>query len=85
MKKATTVGELREHLKVFPDDWQVIFGCEELEFYRTKARGEKLVAIEFNHAVYADKGRIIVEELGQGRGACNGAPRAYYSEVACAF
>ena len=59
--KTTTVGELREALKVFPDDWQVIFGCEELEFYRTKARGEKLVQIEFNQIVYSVGDKIIVE------------------------
>lgn len=59
--KTTTVGELREALKIFPDDWQVIFGCEELEFCRTKKRGEKLVQIEFNQTVYSVGGKIIVE------------------------
>jgi len=58
----TTVGDLRRALEVFPDDWQVIFGCQELEFYRTKTRGEKLVQIEFNQTVYTnDEGRIVVE------------------------
>jgi hypothetical protein len=56
-----TVGELQEALKVFPSDWKVIFGCEELEFYRTKARGEKLVQIEFNKSVYVEDGKIVVE------------------------
>ena len=59
--KITTVGELRAALKPFPDDWQVIFGCEELEFHRTKARGEKLVQIEFNRIIYAEGDEIIVE------------------------
>jgi hypothetical protein len=59
--KKITVGELREALKIFPDDWQVIFGCAELEFYRTKARGEKLVQIEFSQTVYATGNSIIVE------------------------
>lgn len=43
-----TVGDLRRHLAVFPDDWELTFGSGNLEFYRTKARGEKLVQIEFN-------------------------------------
>jgi predicted secreted protein len=46
--ETTTVGELRQALKNYPDNWQVIFGCEELEFYRVKRRGEGLVQIEFN-------------------------------------
>lgn len=58
----TTVGELREALKYYADDWQVIFGCKELEFYRTKQRGEKLVQIEFNQTVSADSnGHIHVD------------------------
>ena len=41
---------------------QVIFGCEELEFYRTKKRGEKLVQIEFNQSVGAtEDGKIHVD------------------------
>ena len=59
--KTTTVGELREALRIFPDDWQVIFGCEELEFYRTKKRGDKLVQIEFRQTVSSDGKRIIVD------------------------
>jgi hypothetical protein len=60
--KKTTVGELREALRLFPDDAQVIFGCEELEFYRTKSRGEKLVQIEFSQTVYvSDDGKIHVD------------------------
>ncbi len=43
-----TVGELRRALEPFPDDWELTFGSGNLEFYRTKARGEKLVQIEFN-------------------------------------
>jgi hypothetical protein len=43
-----TVGELRRHLNVFPDDWELFFGDGNLQFYRTKARGDKLVQIEFN-------------------------------------
>lgn len=44
-----TVGELKRHLEVFGDDWVVDFSG--LEFYRTKARGEKLVQIEFSEMV----------------------------------
>ncbi len=43
-----TLGELRRHLELFPDDCEVMFGTGNLEFYRTKSRGEKLVQIEFN-------------------------------------
>ena len=42
------LGTLREHLKLFSDDHEVIFGNGNLEFYRTKLRGEKLVQIEFS-------------------------------------
>ena len=60
--KITTVGELREALKGYPDDWQVIFGCEELEFYRAKTRGPTLVQIEFNQSVSATSdGKIHVD------------------------
>lgn len=56
-----TVGELKSHFEGIPNDWQVIFGCEELEFYRVKQRGERLVQIEFNQTVYTSDGKIIVE------------------------
>jgi hypothetical protein len=60
--KKTTVKDLRDALDVYPDDWQVIFGCEELEFYRVKKRGDKLVQIEFNQTVSATSdGKIHVE------------------------
>jgi hypothetical protein len=52
MLKTFTVGDLRRHLEVFADDWELQFGPSftdgALTFYRTKARGEKLVQIEFN-------------------------------------
>ena len=35
-----TVGELKEHLKVFGDDYEIFMGG--LIFSRTKKRGEKL-------------------------------------------
>ena len=43
-----TVEELRMHLQVFPDEWDLFFGNGNLHFYRTKARGEQLVQIEFD-------------------------------------
>jgi hypothetical protein len=46
--KRITVGDLREHLELLPDDFELIFGDEDLSFYRTKRRGPKLVQIEFN-------------------------------------
>ncbi len=42
------LGRLREHLKLFPDNYEVMFGNGNLEFYRTKLRGENLVQIEFS-------------------------------------
>lgn len=44
-----TVGELKRHLEVFGDDWIVDFSG--LEFYRTKARGDNTVQIEFSEQV----------------------------------
>lgn len=47
-----TVGELKEHLRLFPDDMEITFGCTTeavpLIFYRTKMRGDNLVQIELN-------------------------------------
>jgi hypothetical protein len=58
----TTVGQLRRALESYPDDFQVIFGCEELEFLRTKKRGDKLVQIDFSQTVAAnDDGTITVD------------------------
>jgi hypothetical protein len=42
------LGALRRHLDGLSDDFDVIFGQGNLEFYRTKLRGEKLVQIEFS-------------------------------------
>lgn len=47
-KDIFTVGDLRKHLKIYSDDYELIFGDSDLTFYRTKTRGEKLVQIEFN-------------------------------------
>ena len=55
-----TIAELKEHLKGFPDDYDVSFSG--LTFYRTKIRGPKLVQIEFNETVYRDENnRVVVE------------------------
>ncbi len=43
-----TLGNLRAHLESFADDYEVIFGGGNLEFFRTKQRGPKLVQIEFS-------------------------------------
>ena len=57
-----TVGDLREALKDYPDDWEIIFGCKELEFFRAKKRGVKLVQIEFSQVVGAtDDGNVFIE------------------------
>ena len=50
-----TIGELIDHLKVFDKDSELIFGSDELTFYRTKGRGEKLVQIEFNETILDGK------------------------------
>lgn len=57
-----TVGELIDHLKIFPRNFNIDF-CG-LEFYRLKQRGKKSVQMEFNQPVYLDKqGRVVVENL----------------------
>lgn len=47
-----TLGTLRKHLELFPDDYEVSFSG--LKFYRTKLRGTNLVQIEFEEIVYLD-------------------------------
>lgn len=55
-----TVGELIDHLQIFPRDFNIDF-CG-LEFYRLKQRGLKSVQMEFNQPVYLDeKGSVVVE------------------------
>jgi hypothetical protein len=49
-----TVGELRDELEDWPESFEIIFGCEELEFYRFKKRGADTVQLEFNQTVYKD-------------------------------
>jgi hypothetical protein len=49
-----TIGELKERLKNWPDDDTIIFGCEELEFYRLKRRGDYLVQLEFSQNIWKD-------------------------------
>ena len=57
-----TVGELKQHLSAFPDNWRLSFSG--LEFYRLKARDVDLVAVEFNEPVYLDDdGNVRVENL----------------------
>lgn len=54
-----TLGTLRKHLELFPDDFAVSFSG--LQFYRTKLRGANLVQIEFDEIVYLDTdGKVIV-------------------------
>jgi hypothetical protein len=44
-----TVGDLRRHLELFSDDYELTFGpADTLTFCRTKVRGDKLVNVEFN-------------------------------------
>ena len=53
-----TIAELKEHLKVFPDDCDISFSG--LTFYRTKARGPKLVQIEFKETIYCEENNRVV-------------------------
>jgi hypothetical protein len=46
--RTITVGQLRDDLRLYPDDCELIFGSGNLSYYRTKSRGKKLVQIEFN-------------------------------------
>lgn len=57
-----TVGELREHLKIYPDHYRLTFNG--LEFYRLKTRGPELVQVEFSQMVYLDDGgNVVVDNL----------------------
>lgn len=55
-----TVGELKEHLAIYPDNYTIDFSG--LEFYRLKQRGDTHVQLEFNQSVYRNaEGRVVVE------------------------
>lgn len=59
-KPTCTVGELKKHLEIYPDDMELNFGG--LDFYRVKMRGENILQIEFEQVVYKNEsGKIIVE------------------------
>jgi hypothetical protein len=45
--KTIRLGDLRYHLSLYDDDYELFFGAGNLDFYRTKTRGAKLVQIEF--------------------------------------
>lgn len=52
-----TVGALRNALKDFPDDCEIMFSG--LTYFRLKLRGENLVQMEFDEPVYrTDDGRV---------------------------
>lgn len=40
-----TVGDLKRHLQVYSDDWEIEFS--RLSFYRVKERGPNLAQVEF--------------------------------------
>lgn len=55
-----TVGELKQRLAIYDDDWEITFNG--LKFCRLKARGPKLVQMEFEQTVYLDEsGDVVVE------------------------
>ena len=49
-----TIGELTDGLEDWPESYEIIFGCEESEFYRFKKRGADTVQLEFNQTIYKD-------------------------------
>jgi hypothetical protein len=51
-----TVGELRDELDEWPESFEIIFGCPDLEFYRLKKRTGDLLQLEFNQTIYKDSG-----------------------------
>ena len=53
-ERRMTIGELKELLKGWPDDYEITFSAV-LEFNRLKKRGDKLVDMEFNQTVYKTK------------------------------
>lgn len=46
------LGDFLKELEGLPADTDLIFGAGNLEFYRTKWRGEKLLQIEFNQQTW---------------------------------
>jgi hypothetical protein len=46
-----TIEQLIDHLKIFDPKSELTFGSDQLTFYRTKLRGERLVQIEFNEVI----------------------------------
>ena len=49
-----TIGELRDELEDWPESYEIIFGREELEFYRFKKRGADTIQLEFNQTISKD-------------------------------
>lgn len=57
-----TLGHLREQLKPYPDNYEVIFSG--LDFFRVKEKSPGLLQIEFNQQVYLDEqGNVVVHNL----------------------
>jgi hypothetical protein len=50
-----TVGDLRRHLADWPDDMELIFSDDGLDFYRLKDRGANVLQMEFNQTISKDK------------------------------
>jgi hypothetical protein len=40
-----TIGELRDELDDWPESFEIIFGCPDLEFYRLKKRTGDLLSV----------------------------------------
>jgi len=58
-----TVGELKSRLNTYSDEWTIVFASGALTFNRLKARGDRLVDLEFEEIVYRDHcGKLIAED-----------------------
>jgi hypothetical protein len=49
-----TIGELRDELDEWPESFEIIFGCLDLEFYRLTKRHGDLLQLEFKQTIYKD-------------------------------
>lgn len=63
-----TVGDIKKELSIYPDDWEISFG-HHLKFLRLKARGEKLVDVEFEQLIFQNPdGSLTVEPVSRDEG-----------------
>lgn len=61
-----TVGQLREELQGYPDDYRLSFSG--LTYYRLKQRADDLVQVEFNEGVHLDSDGEVRITFPEGTG-----------------